>query len=72
MVLETQSKTWSRLKTKYNMATNSQSSTLEATLNQEAIVSINSRGLTDTLSIKRHKLNGQNFLQWSQSVIVKT
>ena len=57
--------------TKYGMATERQSSTSEVTSNQETMIPSNN-GFSDSshLPITGHKLNGQNFLQWSQSVMM--
>ena len=58
--------------TKYGMAFAKQNSSSEVTCNPEIILVTSSRGGTDNSSplITRHKLNGQNYLQWSQSVMM--
>ena len=57
--------------TKYEMATKRQSSTSEVTSNQETMIPSNN-GFSDSshLPITGHKLNGKNFLQSSQSVMM--
>ena len=56
--------------TKYGMA--SQTSSAEVTSNPHSAPTANTHGATDgaSLLITGHKLNGQNFLQWSQSVLM--
>ncbi|EXB64488.1 hypothetical protein L484_006725 [Morus notabilis] len=59
--------------TKFGMATERQSSTSEVTSNPKtAALASSSHGGPDTpsLLITGHKLNGQNYLQWSQSVMM--
>ena len=58
--------------TKYGMATERQSSTSEVTSNPEPVPAGSSHGGTESTSvlITGHKLNGQNYLQWFQSVMM--
>ena len=57
--------------TKYGMATKRQSSTSEVTSNPGAVITRSNKGSIDSfLPITGHKLNGHNYLQWSQSMMM--
>ena len=57
--------------TKYIMATKKDFSTSEVTSTQEALIPSNHKG-SDGVAflLTRHKLNGQNYLQWSHAVMM--
>ena len=58
--------------TKYGMATERRSSASEVTSNPETAPAVSNPGGTKgtSLLITGHKLNGHNYLQWSQSVMI--
>ena len=58
--------------TKYGMATEKQTSSMSEVTSSSGIPVNNNPGGTDgvSLQITGHKLNGNNYLQWSQSVLM--
>ena len=60
--------------TKYGMATKTPSSSSEVNLNSESSITGNNGGSDGSnlpnLPITDHKLNGHNYLPWSQSVMM--
>ena len=58
--------------TKYGMATEKQTSSMSEVTSSSGIPANNNPGGADgvSLQITGHKLNGNNYLQWSQSVLM--
>ena len=58
--------------TKYGMTTSQQSQSLSKVISHPATSAAGDNGGSDglLLPIVGHKLNGQNYLQWSQSVMM--